>query len=212
MHYSLQMLGFAWRYTAAEWRHRLRRWRGSSSRAGESTWQAESAALKLRLAASLQWISWQHEHEADALACSMMCRAGVPRQQWPARLQLLQRVAEQEAGGAQQPACSSSSDDSGCCSRQDAAAHEVKLARAEEQEAAAHLEAAGILAADISDQLAAGQPSAAQRMLDSYQRWPVPAGWLAGLEPRQQAELVASLAWSHPPLAARERRVRQLAV
>lgn len=220
-HYSFEMLGFAWRYTAAEWRHRQRHWRagndgssggGSRVEAAEEAWQAESAALKLQLAASLQWISWQHELEADALACSMMGRAGVPQRQWPARLQLLQRVAEQEAGGAQHAACSSSSDGSGGNEgSQGAAAREAALALAEEQEADAHFEAAAALAADISSRLAAGERSAAQCMLDSYQRWPVPAGWLAGMELQQQAKLVASLAWSHPPLATRERRVRQLA-
>ena len=207
------MLDFACRYAAAEWQHRLCRWRaggGGAGGAAEEARQAEAAALKLRLAASLQWISWQHEHEADALACCMMKRAGVHRRQWPARLQLLQRVAALEAGGDQQlggGSCSGSS----AGGLQDAAVREGALAAAEEEEAAAHLKAAAVLAAEVREQLAAGDVAAAQRTLDSYQRWPLPAGWLAGMQERQQAQLIASLASSHPPLATRERRVRQLA-
>lgn len=105
MLYSLLMLAFCWRYSLGEWRHRLRSRLPSSWAAGgaaatseawPAAWRAEAAEHKLQLADSLQQLSWRHEFEADAWACRLMGAAGVPPQDWPARLLVLRRVAAAE--------------------------------------------------------------------------------------------------------------------
>lgn len=207
--YMRSMLAFGCRYMLAAWRHRLLppagdRHNGEPAAVSrEEALRQDAAQLKLRVAASLQQLAWQHEYEADALACAALGRASVPPRQWAARLQVLQRVVREEGSGA------------GSCGEQEwpagTAGAQAAVEREEEEEAAAYKEVAQLLAGRAMRHLEAGRHGAAQLLLDDTLRWPVPAAWLPGLAPAQRAQLLGHLLHTHPPLARREQAVRRLA-
>ncbi|KAL4422614.1 hypothetical protein ABPG75_008811 [Micractinium tetrahymenae] len=210
--YSARMLLFCWRYILAERRFWAASTLGRQSTArlgcvdrgsggGSSQLQSAAAELKLQVAAGLQQLSWQHEREADALACHLLAAAGVPPQHWADGLAVLQRMTadEQQAVGEPSPPCSALVEGA------------AAAAAAEEEEAAAYHAAAGRLAAEASALLASGDTEAAQQLLDGILRWPLPAGWLMGLAAEQQAALLSCAMRSHPPLAARAAWVQELA-